>query len=448
MTITWRNIDIGGQGSANALLAAGAETVTRGLNTLSNAAETQSKREMSAWNETSQNNTSDLLAKLSTYTDAQKLTEEAQSGEFAIDKLDANFGRQYNKTAVTDAVGSKVKSLQEAALLSKQRDEVEANKKITLEQMNRRKLLDGAAAALAGKYSDPNELQAHILAASRKINPDGLLTGSDVNQVMGAYTDRLKGIGLDSVAQQESTFETAQAGQVIQSLTGAIDSMEKSFMKAGGFDTNLEQELNDNTPVDAVIPELVKALIDKGGVESDISTVALQGKIADVNNQFADAGLPPPNGRVLKSILVTGGHDENFVFDAEYEIDRDVVASKIAAIQKNQIFKESNVAKLMEFAMRKNEITESLSKAAQHNQSERLLQARSKAVLTESYTPQFVNVNQLSRDLYQSLGAISDMKPTGFSTPAKEDPKVPDKVEKVKSMNLMKTGLGNFPVSN
>lgn len=447
MAITWRNIDIGNQGSANALLANSASTITRGLDTLANVAAQQGQTQSANWDKTSQNNTTDVISKLSMYTDPDKLLEEAKGGQFAIDKLDSTFGRQYNKAAVGDAINTKVNSLRTAAEAARLKEEAELNKKVTLEKLNRSKLMDVLGSRLTAEFgTDPALLRGKLFNAFSEMNSDGLISAAEINQTVDTFVNRVSGAGLDSNAQQTLAVDTNKATSLISGLSGAIDQAAKKYQASSGFNETVENELNDISPRAAVKDKLIQRL-DKD--ITNVSDTDLNPLMERIDKKFSDAGLKPPTAEMMANILIEGGKHTGtkgidlWLKDPKYVENSDIIQSRIDAVKRNQTFKETSALDMLLFSTTKAGLTEELSGAIAHNKAELEREARSKmSGGREIHTPQLKNLDAIANKYATEVGNLNRLKFIPEVDPKQEEI---DKLRKELETANSRKGVVNKP---
>lgn len=434
MAITWRNIDISNQGSANALMANSAATITRGLDTLANVAAQQGQTQSANWDKAAQNNTTDILAKLNSYTSSDALAKEMQGGEFAIDRLDGIFGRQYNKAAVADAIDKKRNSLLEIDRANKLAAEAELNKRVTLEKTNRIRQFDSIAAQLQSQFTDPNELSAQLFSAAKNLNPDGLIPGNEIGGMVDQYVNRVKGIGLDETATAMLKIQQDRIPSMITEGTSAVDQALKEFKVKAGYDDGVDKILSDPMTVADAMNQLRTQITEKGGVP-DTTTIA--NRIQEINDKFTSEGLPLPNGKVIMELVTQGGHsDDDFWTDPKFKPNTDFMDNMISKIKTNQLFKESNAEQLSKFAAIKADITDSTSLAVLNNQRELLRANRTKAFNTEApYTPQIIQLDSIQERNRALVEQLKQINPVGYQGKSK----TPDKT--VRESKKSDTGI-------
>lgn len=412
--ITWRNIDIGNQGGANALLANSADTITRGLDTLANVATQQAETQSANWDQTSQNNTNDLLAKLNTYTSTDALAKEIEGGEFNLDKMDAAFGRQYNKAAVASAIDKKRDSLLAIDKANKLAAESELNKRVTLEKANRIKQFDTNAMRLISQYTDPNELSAQLFALGRSINPDGMIPGSELGGLIDQYVNRVKGTGLDETSAAALKMQQDRVPSVITEGTTAVDKALADFKTRGGYDESIDRMVSDPMTVADAMNKLRTQITEKGTVPN---TAAIANIVQQMNDKFSSEGLPAPSGRLLYELITQGGHsDDDWWIDPSFKLNTDFMDNAITKIKTNQIFKESNADQLAQFARAKADITDGTSLAVLNNQRELLRASRAKAFNTEVHDPQLIALESVQERNDQLVNQLKQLKPAGIVT--------------------------------
>ena len=414
MAITWRTIDIGSNAGANALVANASETIQRSIQGLGNVGAQIGQRQQDDWNAVANNNTTDIVTRLNSITDLDELQKETQGGAFNLESLDNTFGRQYNKAVVSDAIGARTEYLQKEALLKQAREETEANKVIAKEKLNRTRVLDNALAQLSSQFTDPSELQAHGFAKARELNTDNLLSGAEVNQLINTYKDRLTGIGLNDSEQLELNSQTAKASSYLEAYTNAIDQQEQAFKRSGGFNEAIEADLNDRTTMNDAIDSL-SASISKSGKagNKDVNEQKISGELQKISRMFKEAGLAAPTGRVLTSLLRASGHDDEFLFDAEYELDADLVNNYIRDVKQHQNFKQQNVANLLEFQKQKANITELATGIINNNRSEITRAAKTRGISTQTYSPQLRSIDDVDLAAKEALDILSRIIPAG-----------------------------------
>jgi hypothetical protein len=412
--ITWRNIDIGNQGGANALLANSADDITRGLDVLANVAAQQGQTQSANWDQVSKNNTNDLLAKLNSFTSTDALAKEIEGGEFNLDKMDSAFGRQYNKAAVADAISKKRDSLLAIDKANKLAAEAELNKKVTLEKAKRIKQFDANAMELVSQFTDPNELSARLFSLGRRVNPDGLIPGTELGGMIDQYVNRVKGVGLDEASSAVIKMQQDRVPGIITEGTTAVDKALQDFKTKGGYDESMDKILADPMTVADAMNKLRTQITEKGTVPN---TVAIANVIQQMNDKFTSEGLPAPTGRLLYELVTQGGHsDDDWWIDPNFKLNTDFMDNAIQKIKTNQIFKENNAEQLAEFARAKADITDGTSLAVLNNQQELLRANRAKAFKTEAHTPELIQLDSVQERNRMLVDQLKSLKPAGVIT--------------------------------
>lgn len=418
MVTTWRNVNIDNSGSANALIASGGETLTRSLETLGNLAAQQGINQAANWDQVSQNNTSDLLAKLNSYTSSKALQQEIEGGQFSVEKLDAAFGRQYNKTAVAEALENRRNSLvkmEQAAVATQQ---AELNKQLVLEKTKRMQKFDAGAVELLKQYgNDPSQLQSRAWDLARTLNSDGIIPMSEMTKTVDAVVNRVKGIGLDEESDLAIKMQKSIAPQLISESTAAVDQAFARFKKAAGYDDSIDALINDPMSVADATTKLY-AQIEKKDGKAD--TVTIANRIEEVNNLFSKSGLPAPNGRVVYELLTQGGHTgergviSSLWADPEFKLNTDIVEQFIQKVKVNQVFKENNADAIAKFAQVKADITDTTALAIARNESELLRSARARTFTNEVHDPQIIQLDSLKERNNMLIEELRKIKPAGI----------------------------------
>lgn len=422
MAISWRNVDIGGAGAANALLANSAKQVTQGLDTLANVAAQQGQTQSANWDQAAQNNTNDVLAKLSTYTTTDALAKEIEGGQFSIDKLDSAFGRQYNKAAVMSAVDQRRTNLLALDKANKLAADAELNKKVTLEKANRIKQFDTRALSIMTETTDPNELQSRLWNVAKSINGDGIIPMSELSQTVDSVVNRVKGVGLDEASTLNLKLQQDQLPTVINEGTKAIDTELANFKAKGHYDDGVDRITSDQSSVADAMNMLRTQITEKGGDLPDTTKVA--SRIEELNQLFDSEGLPPPNGKMVYELLTQGGVSDGWFSDSQFRLNTDFTKNMIGKIKTNQLFKETNVQALMQFAQAKASITDTASMAVANNQSEMLRSARAKAFAGEVHNPQVIQMDSIREYNNKLLSELRRLSPAG-RVDSKDSPNAP-----------------------
>lgn len=417
MVTTWRNINIDSSGSANALIASGGETLTRSLETLGNLAAQQGATQAANWDQVSQNNTSDLIAKLSTFTSSKALEQEIEGGQFSLEKMDAAFGRQYNKTAVAQALETRRNSLINMEKANALTQQAELNKQLVLEKTKRMQKFDAGAVQLLKQYgSDPSQLQSRAWDLARSLNHDGIIPMNELSQTVDAIVNRVKGTGLDEESDIALKMQKSLAPQMITEGTAAVDQAFTRFKKAAGYDENIDQLMTDSMTVADATTKLYEQIEKKGGKPD---TVTIRGRVEEINNLFDKAGLPAPNGRVVYNLLTEGGHTGERSWlrpfsDPEFKLNTDVVEQFIQKVKTNQVFKENNADAIAKFAQVKADITDTTALALARNESELLRSARARSFTNETHDPQIIQLDSLKERNNMLIEELRKIKPAGI----------------------------------
>lgn len=408
--ITWRTIDLPNNGAANALLAAGGQSIERGLNRLAQTAETIGTTQNDNWDTISKQNTSDVIAKLNEITSPTALQEEIQDGSLSTDKMDEAFGRQYNKAAVSDAINKRRVDLVNMERVNLLNQEAQANKQATLARNLLSRQFDAFATQEITKSSDPDRLNAVLQRQMAAINSQGLIPGFEASKMIDSYVDRVRGIGLDVESQGTIKYQEERLPTMISESTSAIDHALKEFQTKGGYDYGTEQMLNDQMSVADATLKLSEQLSSKG---ANVDTVAIGRRIEEINNRFTNAGLAAPNGKTIYEIMTQGGKKDGWISDASFRNNTDVMDSVINKIKKNQVFKESNSTQLAEFARAKVAVVDSANEAVNNNRKQLLRSARANAFQGQAHSPAYIELNEVQELQNQWVQQLKDLKPSG-----------------------------------
>lgn len=426
MPITWRNIDIGSNQAANALINAGGNTITQGISDLGGVVEDVNKNTQANWDARTKLNTENALTSLAGITDSKTLTEAMSAGG------------ALNKGTIRDTVGAQIDLNAVTTAMTTQREKIvkrETDAKIHEDSLNQ-KAADRLAEAdrfnknyALAKTKADQDLKMFNLDHAKKtkeLADDKLgreLTNrflqiqintpevDKANQAADALKAELinKGVNPDvmnkSLGQANAIYSSGSVGTALkQTITANMEGFTAAKKQSDDLYSTVVNQFKENNRDD---PTMVAALQspdeldgvladklverytdtkDKSKVDTDQATTQLMG-IRDALQEKVGDGVKI-TAAVVEDLIKQSGHDGRDFFKetATYTENREIVnklADRVLAA-KEWLPGGSKDSMLKMLQLRKNEADRAILTAEQNEQLHLTLESRKAA--TESFS--------------------------------------------------------------
>lgn len=372
MPITWRNIDIGSNQSANQLINAGGNTITEGISQLGDIVTGINKVGAANVDARTKVNTEDAVATLAGITDSKALAAAmASGGALNKDTLRGKYGAELDMNKASALLETKKSELsrldteakiREEDLAQKNQDRIDEadrfrqtnkNAQDQLSIARQRMIMDLAEKQkslletkqqqqLAAKFLEiqiTNKDADSANAKSAALIADATKQGIATNVILGAKT---QGTGLfDSVGNSTKVLALHQNtitafDKAKQEVDSAFSDVERRYKKENNYDPAMLTALQQPGQLDGAIAEdLVKRYMPEGGTALE-DTAPAAAQLIEIRNllQNAVGDSIQVTPAVMEDLIKQSGHDESsfwfYKTNAKFEANPQII-NKLAA---------------------------------------------------------------------------------------------------------------------